>query len=62
MAWRDLADRLTPEQIAGLTGLLFLYNRFIADVTVAMIRLRQAFGGAEDATKNKFAVWPARSR
>ena len=62
VAWPDLTDRLTPEQIAGLTGLLFLYNRFIADVTVAMIRLEQALSGAEDARENKFAVWPARSR
>ena len=40
VSWRDLTDKLSPEQIAGLTGLLFLYNRFIADITVAVIRLR----------------------
>lgn len=56
VAWRDLTDRLTPEQIAGLTGLLFMYNRFIADMTVAIIRLKQAFSGAKDATENKFRV------
>ncbi|WP_207005468.1 hypothetical protein, partial [Trinickia mobilis] len=56
VAWRDLADRLTPEQIAGLTGLLYMYNRFIADITVAIIRLKQAFGGVKDATENKFRV------
>jgi hypothetical protein len=56
VAWRDLTNQLTPEQIAGLTGLLFMYNRFIADMTVAIIRLKQAFNGAKDATENKFAI------
>jgi hypothetical protein len=54
VSWRDLTDKLSPEQIAGLTGLLFLYNRFIADITVAVIRLKQGFDGAADATQNKF--------
>lgn len=54
VAWRDLTDQLSPEQIAGLTGLLFMYNRFIADITIAIIRLKQAFGGDSDATENKF--------
>lgn len=62
VAWRDLTDTLTPQQIAGLTGLLFMYNRFIADMTVAIIRLKQAFGGAQDAMQNKFPVWPAQNR
>ena len=56
VAWRDLTDKLSPEQIAGMTGLLFMYNRFIADITIAVIRLKQAFGGAADATENKFPV------
>jgi hypothetical protein len=56
VAWRDLTEQLAPEQIAGLTGLLFMYNRFIADITIAVIRLKQAFGGAQDATENKFPV------
>jgi len=56
VAWRDLVDRMTPEQIAGVTGLLFMNNRFIADMTVSIIRLKQAFSGAEDATVNKFPV------
>ncbi|HUN98739.1 MAG TPA: halocarboxylic acid dehydrogenase DehI family protein [Bradyrhizobium sp.] len=54
VAWRDLADKLSPEQIAGLTGLLFMYNRFIADITIAIIRLKQAFDGPIDATENKY--------
>lgn len=43
VGWRDMTDKLSPKQIAGLTGLLFLYNRFIADITIAIIRLKQAF-------------------
>jgi len=54
VAWRDITDKLSPEQIAGLTGLLFMYNRFIADITIAIIRLKQAFSGATDATENKY--------
>lgn len=54
VAWRDITDKLSPEQIAGLTGLLFMYNRFIADITIAIIRLKQAFDGARDATENKY--------
>lgn len=54
VAWRDLTDKLSAEQIAGLTGILFMYNRFIADITIAIIRLKQAFTNAEDATENKY--------
>lgn len=54
VSWRDLTAELKPEEIAGLTGLLFMYNRFIADITIAIIRLKQAFAGAASATENKF--------
>lgn len=53
---RTFDARLSPTDIAGITGLLFLYNRFIADITIAVIRLQQAFEGAEAATRNKFSV------
>jgi hypothetical protein len=53
---RQMSDSLSGPEIAGLTGLLFMYNRFIADVTIAMIRLKQAFDGASSATENKFPV------
>jgi hypothetical protein len=56
VAWRDMTGQLSSEQIAGLTGLLFMYNRFIADMTIAIIRLKQAFDGAKDATQNRFPV------
>lgn len=54
VAWRDMTNKLSAEQIAGLSGLLFMYNRFIADITIAIIRLKQAFDGPEDATANKY--------
>jgi hypothetical protein len=52
----DMVDKLTPMEIAGLTGLLFMYNRFIPDITIAIIRLKQAFDGADSAKANKFPV------
>jgi Halocarboxylic acid dehydrogenase DehI len=53
---RQLSDSLSGPEIAGLTGLLFMYNYFIADITIAMIRVKQAFDGASSATANKFPV------
>ena len=56
VAWRNMTDKLSPEQVAGLTGLLFMYNRLIADITIAIIRLKQAFDGPADATRNKYTL------
>jgi hypothetical protein len=53
---RQMSDSLSGPEIAGLTGLLFMYNRFTADITIAMIRVKQAFDGASSATANKFPV------
>lgn len=53
---RQMAETLSGPDIAGLTGLLFMYNRFMPDINLAMIRLRQAFDGAASATENKFPV------
>jgi hypothetical protein len=53
---RQMSDSLSGPEIAGLTGVLFMYNRFIADITIAMIRVKQAFDGASSATENKFPV------
>ena len=53
---RQMSDSLSGPAIAGLTGLLFMYNRFIADITIAIIRLKRAFDGASSATENKFPV------
>jgi hypothetical protein len=51
---RQMSNSLSKPEIAGLTGLLFMYNRFIADITIAMIRVKQALAGASSATENKF--------
>ena len=51
-----LVDSCTPSEIAGLTGLLFMYQRFICDVTVDMVRLKQATDGPEAATTSPFPV------
>jgi hypothetical protein len=52
----QMSDSLSGQQIAGLTGLLFMYDHFIADITIAMIRVKQALDGAASATENKFPV------
>src|SRR5258707_10874088 len=53
---RQMSDSLSGPEIAGLTGLLFMYSHFIADITIAMIRVKQALDGASSATENKFPV------
>jgi hypothetical protein len=53
---RQMSGSLSGPEIAGLTGLLCMYNRFIADITIAMIRVKQAFSGASSAIENKFPV------
>ena len=53
---QQMSDSLRGPEIAGLTGLLFMYNRFIADITIAMIRVKQALAGASSARANKFSV------
>jgi len=51
-----LAELCTPSEIAGLTGLLFMYQRFICDVTIDMVRLKQAFDGPEAAAASPFPI------
>ncbi len=51
-----LADSCSPSEIAGLTGLLFMYQRFICDVTIDMVRLKQALDGPEAATASPFPL------
>lgn len=52
----ELADLCSPSELAGLSGLLFMYQRFISDVTIDMIRLKQAFDGPEAATTSPFPI------
>ena len=50
----QLAGSCSPSEIAGLTGLLFMYQRFICDVTIDMVRLKQALDGSEAAAASPF--------
>ena len=52
----ELADLCSPSELAGLSGLLFMYQRFISDVTIDMIRLKQAFDGPQAATTSPFPI------
>ena len=45
-----------PHEIAGLTGLLFMYQRFIADIMIDIIRLKQAFDGDVAAGTSPFPI------
>lgn len=51
-----LADSCSPSELAGLTGLLFMYQRFICDVTIDMVRLKQALDGPESAAASPFPL------
>jgi len=51
-----LVDACAPHEIAGLTGLLFMYQRFIADITIDVIRLKQAFDGETAAAASPFPL------
>lgn len=51
-----LVDSCSPSEIAGLTGLLFMYQRFICDVTIDMVRLKQAFDGPDAAAASPFPL------
>ncbi len=50
----QLAGSCSPSEIAGITGLLFMYQRFICDVTIDMVRLKQALDGREAAAASPF--------
>ena len=52
----ELAETCSPSELAGLSGLLFMYQRFISDVTIDMIRLKQAFDGPQAATTSPFPI------
>lgn len=46
----------TETEVAAITGLLFLFQRFILDVTIDMIRCTQALDGSRAATSSRFSV------
>lgn len=52
----ELLSMCTPNELVGLTGVLFMYQRFIADITISIIRITEALDGAEAASKSQFPV------
>ena len=50
----EISNLCSPSEMAGLSGLLFMYQRFIADVTIDLIRVKQALDGPEAATASPF--------
>jgi len=49
-----LMNTCQPHEIAGLIGILFMSQRFIADITIDIIRLKQAFDGDAAAGASPF--------
>lgn len=47
----------TESEVAALTGLLFLFQRFILDVTIDMVRCAQALDGRDAAATSAFPPW-----
>lgn len=52
----EISNLCSPSEMAGLSGLLFMYQRFIADVTIDLIRVKQALDGPEAATASPFPI------
>jgi hypothetical protein len=46
----------TEAEVAAITGLLFLFQRFILDVTIDMVRCTQALDGRDAAAASPFTV------
>lgn len=46
----------TDAEVAAITGLLFLFQRFILDVTIDMVRCTQALDGRDVASASPFPV------
>lgn len=51
-----LADVCSPADVAAVVALLALYQRFILDVTIDMVRLKQALDGREAAAASPFPL------
>nr|ALI16500.1 haloalkanoic acid dehalogenase [Halomonas utahensis] len=49
----ELMSMLTPNEEAGLTGVLFTYQRFIADITISIIHITECLDGAEAASDSQ---------
>lgn len=52
----ELMSSLTPTEVAGLTGVLFMYQRFIADITISVVHITECLDGPHAASKSAFPV------
>jgi len=52
----ELMPTCTSGGIAGLTGILFMYQRFIPDITISLIRIGECLDGPVAAAKSPFPV------
>lgn len=52
----ELASHCTPAELAGLAGVLFMYQRFIADVTISIVHVTECLEGPAAASHSHFPV------
>lgn len=52
----ELASACTPAELAGLTGVLFMYQRFIADITISIVHVTECLDGPAAASRSHFPV------
>lgn len=52
----ELASICTPAELAGLTGVLFMYQRFIADITISIVHVTECLDGPVAASRSHFPV------
>lgn len=58
----ELDSACTPTELAGLTGVLFMYQRFIADITISLVHVTECLDGADAASRSHFPVSPDSGR
>jgi hypothetical protein len=54
LAPNEALEVCTEAEVAAITGLLFMFQRFILDVTIDMVRCTQALDGRETAVASPF--------
>jgi len=52
----ELASVCSPAELAGLTGVLYMYQRFIADITISIVHVTECLDGAQAASRSSFPV------
>ncbi len=52
----ELTSVCSPAELAGLTGVLFMYQRFIADITISIVHVTECLDNAQAASRSQFPV------